>query len=126
MRCTLSCALRYSIGTKRWDGVNVSIGYTAHIGSKEIEVDNQISSREMPAVSGTSAEHENDLEFGSPPQTQAQRSYSSPLVVQAKKASVEKKKHVESVPEQSTTKPYVPSTSFYAQPPPKPKPKGPL
>ena len=118
----------HRIGTKRWDGVRISIGCTALIGNKEIEVDSQISSTDMPHITGTSTEYENDLEFGSPPQTQATRSASSPLVAHMKRETSPSKAHghVPAEPSSSTAKRYVPPTSFYAQPAQKPKPQGPL
>lgn len=119
-----------SIGTKRWDGVKLAIGWTTHIGNKEIELDSQIASNDMPAVAGTSVEYENELEFGSPLQTQAPHSFPSPLAMHARRASLEKSAVSSAPPEPSSSagKRYVAPTAFYAktQPKPTPKPKGPL
>ena len=117
-----------SFGTKRWDGTSIDVGYTALIGNKEIEVDSRISKHDMPVVAGTSPEYENELEFGSPAQTQALCSVTSPSRAQQPHRVSSEKQSFSALPERSaeTTKKYVAPTSFYARPPPKPKPKGPL
>lgn len=114
------------MGKKRWDGTQVDSGYSTLIGNKEIEVDSQISKSEMPVLNGTSAEYENDLEFGSPAQTQTPGSAASPLIIRAEKPRLEKKASTASFNATPTpAKRYVAPASFYAQAP-KPKPMGPL
>lgn len=96
----------------------------AIIGSKEVKVDSQISRAEMPVVTGSAAEYENDLELL--PQSQP-----SPLIVARTPSTSQGRSPSISAKEthavlSGTAKKSVPATSFYALAQPKPKPKGPL
>ena len=116
------------MGKKKWDGTQIDVGYSAIIGNKEIEVDSRISKAEMPTVTGSSAEYENDQDFGDPPQTQTHVVNASPSVLHVKGTSIARKdsRSAPVAASPSTTKKSVSATSFYAHAPPKPKPKGPL
>lgn len=110
--------------------MRLAIGYTTHIGNKEIEVDSELSSKDMPGVTGTSIECENELDFTSSPPVLPVRGASSPVIMKVRRPSLEKTNDSSAMlePSSSTAKRYVAPTSFYAQPAPKPKPKpkGPL
>lgn len=112
------------MGSRKWDGLPLYAGYTALINGKEIEVDSQISQKHMPAIAGKSLEYENDIEFGSPPSSQA--GTSSPFGARSSSigTSAAQRSPVTNAP--SASKPYVAPSSFYGHQPAKPKPTGPL
>ncbi|KAI0700892.1 P-loop containing nucleoside triphosphate hydrolase protein [Cytidiella melzeri] len=116
------------MGKKRWDGAPIDVGYTVMIGNKEVEVDSQISRTDMPAVTGSSAEYENDQDHMDPPQTQphAVATSSSTLRMKSTSHSTEDSRSTSFTATSSIAKKSVSATSFYAHAQPKPKPKGPL
>ena len=118
-----------SIGTKRWDGTPIYIGYENRIGNKDFEVDHEISRAEMPTITGAE-DFDEDIELVA---SQAE----SPLFIEAKKrkteiidvdAAVVSSNSSTPAPvntASSAGKKYVPPASFYAPAQPK-KAKGPL
>ncbi len=116
-----------SMGTKRWDGTPLYVGYKATITGKEIEVDGSIKQSQMPTIAGKSTEYEDELEFGDPPQTHAQTSF---LLDQWESPGVDVKREPAQSPAPtsgpSAKKPYVAPSSFYAHKPAKPKVAAPL
>ena len=45
-----------SVGTKKWDGTPIYIGYENRIGNKDFEVDHEITKTEMPTITGSAEE----------------------------------------------------------------------
>ncbi|KAI0344614.1 hypothetical protein BDW22DRAFT_1482814 [Trametopsis cervina] len=113
------------LGKKRWDGTKIDAGYTITINNKEIEVDSQISRADMPSVTGSSMEYENEVEFSVPSQTQAPTILSSPTVAQPSGHRFKTPAPRADLDSSESTKKSVSSASFYAAPA-KPKAKGPL
>ena len=120
----------HSIGTKRWDGTPIYIGYENRIGNRQFEVDHEISKAEMPSITGSSIESDDDIEIissqvDSTPFVEAKRSKSSVIDVDAIPESKPKLTAPPTPPPPAPVKKYVAPASFYA-PAPKIKAKGPL
>lgn len=83
-----------------------------------MELNCEISEAEMPAIIGTSVEPDLDIDMEPPPSLQG------PLAVLPQ--AIRENGSPNSVSSPSAIKKYIPPSSFYGKPPPKPKPKGPL
>lgn len=127
--CIILQSCHGSIGTKRWDGTPVSVGYVNRMGNKEFEVDHEISRDAMPTITGASDEQDDDMDLlgsqvDAPLYVEASGPKSKAIDVDALPATPVRTKL--EPPVASTIKKYVaPASSFYAPALPK-KPKGPL
>ncbi|KAI0320767.1 P-loop containing nucleoside triphosphate hydrolase protein [Amylostereum chailletii] len=118
-RLTLLSESGKILGHKSFEGTRLFSGYKSFIAGREIELDSQMSPSQLPAITGSSLEVENeydpdlvDISQPSPAQTPSRHrteSVSSPA-----KNSI------------SSTKKFIAPTTFYGNPPPKQKSKGPL
>lgn len=121
------------IGTKRWDGTPIYVGYAGRMGNKEFEVDNEISKSEMPTITGSADDYDDDIELlgtqaEAAPFIEAKRSKSEVIDVDAPPRPSFRPPAPTPKPEtpSSASKTYVSPASFYAPAQVKLKPKGPL
>ncbi|KAI0940481.1 hypothetical protein AcW1_003665 [Taiwanofungus camphoratus] len=107
------------LGNKKWDGLPLYSGYSTCIGGREIELDSQISKFEFPTITGLSVEPDLEAEPSSPLMPPEQSSF----LLQARHKNDGNDAKDAST---SSLRKFIPPTSFYGQPPPKPKSRGPL
>ena len=113
-----------SMGTRKWDGLPLHSGYSTTIGGKDVETDSPITRGEMPTISGKSLEYENEMEYGHKDVQDEDSSLADVRPSVPSTPVVRQPSPVKNAP--STSKPYVPPSSFYAQKPAKPKSAAPL
>jgi DNA repair and recombination protein RAD54B len=132
-QASIVCLISGSIGTKRWDGTPIYIGYENHIGNKQFEVDNEIPRAEMPTITGSAEEHDDAIEIVSSqeetaPFVEAKRHKNEVIDVDATRDT--RPTHPAPAPAveaaSSMSKRYVAPASFYAPAQTKVKAKGPL
>ena len=117
------------MGVKKWDGTPLTSGYGGMINGKEFELDSPTSKAEMPSIKGKDPEYENDLEFGSPPRSQAhdlEVSHSTPARVVSASISNSPAASKPYVTPTASTSSGVSASSFYALKPARAKTAGPL
>ncbi|KAA1474331.1 hypothetical protein DENSPDRAFT_840910 [Dentipellis sp. KUC8613] len=107
------------LGSKPWEGSKPFAGHKTYIGGREIRLDAEIPHSQFPRITGKSFEVENDgdVEFVDSPVVTIR----APVVSKARESSESPVKN-----SSSSSKQFIPPTSFYGKAPPKPKPKGPL
>ncbi|EIW61952.1 uncharacterized protein TRAVEDRAFT_57102 [Trametes versicolor FP-101664 SS1] len=110
------------LGSKKWDGLPLYSGYNCFIGSREVELDSEISRSRLPTIVGSSKEPPVDPDFGETSSSQTGSSF----LVEARRTSQEgANSSSPSVNSPASAKKFIPPSSFYGATT-KPKPKGPL
>ncbi|EMD37765.1 hypothetical protein CERSUDRAFT_94757 [Gelatoporia subvermispora B] len=106
------------LGKKKWDRIPLYAGYRTFLSGKDVELNCEISEDEIPVIQGTSTEPDFDADIEPPPSLQV-ASRVLPQTHHENGSPV-------SVNSPSAIKKFIPPSSFYGQPPPKLKSKGPL
>jgi hypothetical protein len=115
------------MGKKRYDGADLGIGFNTTIGSKEIEINTQISRKDMPTVTGTSADCANEQSYDDQQHSQQGPIVSNSAIQRNRVTALPiKDSHLPSPINSAAVKKSVSAKSFYAHAPAKPKPTGPL
>ncbi|KAI0723311.1 SNF2 family N-terminal domain-containing protein [Earliella scabrosa] len=113
------------MGTKKWDGLPLYASYRTFIGSREVELDNEISRSELPSIVGSSAEPPLDPEYSDPPTSQARSSFLVDATRERRSSREGSSSSSPAVNSPASAKKFIPPASFYGTTV-KPKPKGPL
>ncbi len=110
------------LGSKKWDGLPLYSGYHCFIGSREVELDSEISRSRLPTIVGSSKEPPVDPDFGETSSSQTGSSF----LIEARRTSQEgASSSSPSVNSPASAKKFIPPSSFYGATT-KAKPKGPL
>ncbi|KAI0066149.1 hypothetical protein BV25DRAFT_1879216 [Artomyces pyxidatus] len=107
------------IGRKPFEGSRLFSGLKAYIGGREIELDGQIPPSQLPSITGTSLEAENEEQDGF-----AHEDDSGIVLSVRHTPADEGGSPIKN--SDSSAKKFVAPTSFYGKPQPKPNTKGPL